>query len=86
MSHLKYGILEENWNEVEEEVNLSTPRPEGRGLLEVHPEPRLSTPPSKAGLRVAERVNAIFDLVCQVKHQLLHWVLTFFSFSGFFRK
>jgi hypothetical protein len=71
MSHLKYGILEENWNEVKEEVNL---------------EPRLSTPPSKAGLRAAERVNAIFDLVCQVKHQLLHWVLTFFSFSGFYRK
>jgi hypothetical protein len=38
-------------------VNLSTPRPEGRGLLEVHPEPRLSTPPSKAGLRAAERVK-----------------------------
>jgi cytochrome c oxidase subunit 4 len=38
-------------------VNLSTPRPKGRGLLEVHPEPRLSTPPSKAGLRAAERVN-----------------------------
>jgi hypothetical protein len=50
MSHLKDGILEENWNEVEEEV------------------------------------NAIFDLVYQVKHQLLHWVLTFFSFSGFYRK
>jgi len=28
-------------NEEEEEVNLSTPRPKGRGLLEVHPEPRL---------------------------------------------
>jgi len=38
-------------------VNLSTPRPEGRGLLEVHPEPRFPTPPSKAGLRAAERVN-----------------------------
>jgi len=38
-------------------VNLSTPRPEGRGLLEVHPEPRSSTPPPKAGLRAAERVN-----------------------------
>jgi hypothetical protein len=23
MSHLKYGILEENWNEVEEEVNAT---------------------------------------------------------------
>ena len=50
MSPLKDGILEENWNEVEEEV------------------------------------NAIFDLVCQGKHQRLHWVLTFFSSSGFFRK
>jgi hypothetical protein len=38
-------------------VNLSTPRPESRGLLEVHPEPGLSTPPSKAELHVAERVN-----------------------------
>jgi hypothetical protein len=38
-------------------MNLSTPRPEGWGLLEVHPEPRFSTPPSKAGLREAERVN-----------------------------
>ena len=28
-----------------EEVNLSTLRPEGRGLLKVHPEPRLLTPP-----------------------------------------
>jgi hypothetical protein len=26
-------------------VNLSTLRPKGRGLLEVHPEPRFSTPP-----------------------------------------
>ena len=38
-------------------MNLSTPRPEGRGLLEVHPEPRSSTPPSKAGLRAVERVK-----------------------------
>ena len=38
-------------------MNLSTPRPEGRGLLEVHPEPRLSTPPLKAGLRAAEWVK-----------------------------
>ena len=49
-------------------VNLSTPRPDpstalrtsGLGLLEVHPEPRLSTPPSKTGLRAAERVNHKF--------------------------
>jgi oligopeptide/dipeptide ABC transporter ATP-binding protein len=48
------------------EVNLSTPRPEGRDLpstraqaegLGVHPEPRLLTPPSKTGVRAAERVN-----------------------------
>jgi hypothetical protein len=39
------------------EMNLSTLRPEGRGLLEVYPEPRFSTPPSKAGLNAAERVN-----------------------------
>ena len=47
-------------------VNLSTPRPEGWGLpstraqaegLEVHPEPRFFTPPSKAKLRAAEWVN-----------------------------
>jgi hypothetical protein len=40
-----------------ERVNLSTPRPEGWGFLEIHPEPRLSTPPLKAGLRAAERVK-----------------------------
>ena len=38
-------------------VNLSTLRPEGRGLLEVHPEGRFFTSPSKAGLRAAEWVN-----------------------------
>jgi len=47
-------------------VNLSTPRPEGWGLpstraqaegLEVHPEPRFFTPPSKAELRAAEWVK-----------------------------
>ncbi len=47
-------------------VNLSPPLPEGRGLpstraqaegLEVNPEPRFSTPRSKAGIRKAERVN-----------------------------
>ena len=40
-------------------VNLSTPRPESRGLLEVHPEPCSCTPPSKAGLRAVERVNQL---------------------------
>jgi polysulfide reductase chain C len=47
-------------------VNLSTPRPSGRALpstraqaegLEVHPEPRLSTPPSRVGLGAAARVK-----------------------------
>ncbi len=38
-------------------VNPSTPRPEGRGLLEVLLEPRSSISPSKAGLRAGERVN-----------------------------
>jgi hypothetical protein len=38
-------------------VNLSTPRPEGWGLLEVHPELRFFTPSSKAGLRAAEWVK-----------------------------
>ncbi len=39
------------------EVNLSTPRSEGRDLLGVHPEPLVPTPPSKAGHCAAERVN-----------------------------
>jgi len=38
-------------------VNLSTPRPEGWGLLEVHPEPHFFTPPSKAGVRAPEWVK-----------------------------
>jgi hypothetical protein len=38
-------------------VKLSTPRPEGRGLLRVDPERRFCTPPSKAGLGAAEWVN-----------------------------
>jgi hypothetical protein len=42
-------------------MNLSTPLPEGWGLLEVHPEPRFSTPPSKAGFHAAEWV--IFQTV-----------------------
>jgi hypothetical protein len=43
----------------EEEVNLSTPQPKGRGLLEVHPEPCFSTPPSNTGLRTVERVKCL---------------------------
>jgi len=38
-------------------VNLSTPRPEGWGLLEVHPEPHFFTPLLKAGLRAPEWVK-----------------------------
>ncbi len=41
----------------DEKVSLSTPRPEGLGSLEVHPEPGSSAPPSKEGLRAAERVS-----------------------------
>ena len=57
----------------DEKVNVSTPRPEDRGLpstraqaeghdlpagrQEVHPEPRSSTPPSKEGVRAAERMS-----------------------------
>jgi hypothetical protein len=40
-------------------VNLSTPQPESWGLLEVHPEPRFFTPPSKAGLRAVEWVKEV---------------------------
>jgi hypothetical protein len=38
-------------------MNLSTPRPESWGLLEVHLEPCFFTPPPKAELRVAEWVK-----------------------------
>jgi len=40
-------------------VNPSTPWPEGQGLLRVDPEPRFSTPPSKARLGAAEWVQVI---------------------------
>jgi hypothetical protein len=39
------------------EVNPSTPRPEGQGLLRVDPERRFLTPPSKARLGAVEWVN-----------------------------
>jgi uncharacterized protein involved in exopolysaccharide biosynthesis len=39
------------------EINPSTPRPERRGFLRVNPERRFFTPPSKAGLDAAERIN-----------------------------
>jgi len=38
-------------------VNPSTPQPEDWGMLRVDPERRSFTPPSKAGLGAAERVN-----------------------------
>ena len=43
-------------------MNLSTPRPEGRGLLEVHLEPRLSTPPSEEGQPMGWRNTFLGDL------------------------
>ena len=44
-------------------VNLLTPRPKGRGLLKVHPEPRFATLPSNAGLRTGERVKKAKEIV-----------------------
>ena len=46
-----------------EKVNLSTPQPEGRGLVKVHPEPRFATLPSKAGLGAVERVKKAKEIV-----------------------
>jgi len=40
-------------------MNLSTLRPKGRGLLEVHPEPCIPTPRWKARFRKVERVNML---------------------------
>jgi hypothetical protein len=40
MKSVKCKVQSGEWK-----VNLSTPRPEGRGLLEVHPEPCFPTPP-----------------------------------------
>jgi len=45
-----------------QKVNLSTPRPEGRGLLKVHPEPHAFTPSLKTGLRAPERVNSFLPI------------------------
>ena len=48
--------------EVCSKVNLSTLRPEGRGLLEVHPEPCFPTPAFKGGGshgRTGERLNSL---------------------------
>jgi hypothetical protein len=42
-------------------MNLSAPRPEGRNMLKVHPEPRLATPPSKMGLRAVEWVKMFWS-------------------------
>ena len=52
-------------------VNLSAPRPEGRGLLKVSPEPRFPIPPLKAGLRAVERVKTRFKL-SSIKTVLSH--------------
>ncbi len=50
-------------------MNLSAPRPKGRGLLKVHPEPRFFTPPSKTGLRAAERVNTLWGVYYEKKER-----------------
>jgi hypothetical protein len=42
---------------LDKEVNPSTPRPEGQGLLRVDPERGFLAPPSKAGLGAVEWVN-----------------------------
>ncbi len=44
-------------DEVRARVNPLTPRHESRGLFGVNPEPRLSSPPFKAGLGAGERVK-----------------------------
>lgn len=51
-----------------DKVNLSTHQPEGLGLLEVYPEPGLSTPASKAGLRAAERVKSYVTIMQGCDH------------------
>ena len=51
-----------------DKVNLSTHQPEGLGLIEVHPEPGLSTPASKAGLRAAERVKSYVTIMQGCDH------------------
>ena len=45
----------------EQEGSLSTTRPEVQGSLEVHPEPRSYTPPSKTVLHEAERLKKAPD-------------------------
>ena len=57
MSRQKPGFSRDGHGEQAIEVNLSAPRPKGRGLLRVHRASRLETPPLTAGLRAAERVN-----------------------------
>jgi len=66
------------------EVNLSTPRPEGWGLLEGHPEPRFFTPPSKGELRAAEWVKKPIlvvdvgggstEFILGKDHQISQWI------------
>jgi hypothetical protein len=69
---------------VDEKVNLSTPQPEGRNLpfdklkapgaaegIEVHPEPRSFTSPSKAGFHVAEWVkNLVYVGMTRARYRL----------------
>jgi hypothetical protein len=64
-------------------MNLSTRRPKGRGLLEVHPEPCSPTPPSKAGLRTAERVNTLNNRIgIVISLNLYYKIVTFRLVTG----
>jgi len=76
-----------------EKVNLSAPRPEDRGLpstraqaegLEVHPEPLSSNPPSKEGLRPAERVNPGDPVLLTKLDQLFNWARQYSLWPLFF--
>jgi tRNA-2-methylthio-N6-dimethylallyladenosine synthase len=51
-----------------DKVNLSAPRPEGRSLLKVHPEPRFVTQPLEAGLSVVERVKSYVTIMQGCDH------------------
>jgi two-component system chemotaxis sensor kinase CheA len=54
---------EKDYAQKEQEGSRSTTRPEVQGSLEVHPEPRSYTPPSKAVLHEAERLKKTQDKV-----------------------
>jgi len=62
-------------------VNLSTPQSEVWGLLEVHPEPRLYPPPSKAGLGAVERVNLLL-IFLKIPTQKFYFMKRFQALTG----